>query len=153
MVASDDNFDVLLIWWIENESHCQNHIRKVTPSLGDGAVWLNFHARFKKFDYLKERMSHKLVYRSEDHKELMDYWSVHKRTLLRLFPWLPDLDSGKVYGPGPDRSTLDTVESVSAPMLFVSLVSAVRGPDQLSVRPTQGTDRSSTANTQGSSEA
>jgi hypothetical protein len=48
MAPTDDNFDVLLIWWIENESQCQNHIRKITPSLGDGAVWLNFHARFEK---------------------------------------------------------------------------------------------------------
>lgn len=124
-----------------------------TPSYDDGAVWWNFHARFAKFDYLKERMSRKLVYRSEDRKDLMDYWSDHKHTLLRLFPWLPDLDSGKVYGPGPDSSTLGTVESVTAPMLFVSLVSAVRGPDKLSIRPTQGTERLSTAHTKGSSEA
>jgi hypothetical protein len=153
MVAADDNFDVLLIWWIENESQCQNHMRKIPPSLGDGAVWLNFHARFGNFDYLKKRTFPKLVYRSEDREDLMEYWGVHKRTLLSLFPWLPDLDSGKVYGPGPDSSTLVTVESVSAHMISVPVVSAVRSPNKLSVRHTQGTDRSSTAHTQGGSEA
>lgn len=114
MAPADDNFDVLLIWWIENESHCQKHIRKITPSLGDGAVWWNFHARFKKFDYLRERMYHKLVYRSAGRRDLMSYWSVHKRTSMGLFPWLPDLDTGKVTGSGPDISTLGTVESVSS---------------------------------------
>jgi hypothetical protein len=84
-----------------------------TPSLADGAVYMNVHAQFGKFNYLKERIFHKLVYRSEDRRDLMRYWSVHKRTLMGLFPWLPDLDTGKVTGPGPDSSTLGTIESIS----------------------------------------
>jgi hypothetical protein len=113
MAPSDDNFDVLLIWWIENEAQCLNQMAENTPSLADGAVYMNVHAQFGKFNYLKERIFHKLVYRSEDRRDLMNYWSVHKRTLMGLFPWLPDLDTGKVTGSGPDSSTLGTVESVS----------------------------------------
>lgn len=44
-----------------------------TPSLADWAVYINFHAQFEKFNYLKERMFHKLVYRSEDRRDLMRY--------------------------------------------------------------------------------
>jgi len=126
MVASDDNFDVILTWWIENESQCLNQMAENTPSLADGAVYMNFHAQFKKFNYLKERMLHKLVYRCEDRRDVIKYRSFHKRTLMGLFPWLPDLDTGRVKGPGPDSSTLGTIESVSLSMIIAVASTSLR---------------------------